>query len=199
MDKYDNTRETLLMRLRNQHDQGSWEEFHKIYRPYIYAVIKKMGMHEADCEDILQKVLLKLWEALPTFEYDESQRFRSWLSKVTSNAVMNFIRSKRAYIERLEKAGQEQSLAYLDAIRLPEIEKIADEEWKIYISKLAMQNVTAHFSGKAMKVFELSLSGQSMEAISHELDLTLNSANQLKFRVKERLKKEIQRLKNDLE
>ena len=158
-----------------------------------------MGMHEADYEDILQKVLLKLWTNLPDFEYDQSKRFRSWLSSLTSYAVMNFIRSKRAYIQRLEKAQQQESLAYLDAIRLPEIEVIAEEEWKLYISKMAMKNVTKHFSGKAMNVFELSLNGWPMEDIANELELTINSANQLKFRVKERLKKEIQRLKNDLE
>ena len=196
MANYDNTRQTLLLRMRDKHDENSWEEFHAIYRPYIAAVILKLGIEQADVDDILQKVLLTLWEKLPEFQYDESKRFRSWLAVVTRHACMNFIRSKKAYKSRVEKSAGLDGEA---AITLAEVEQIAEFQWKLYISNMAMEKVASFFSGKAMSVFELSLKGRAIDDIAVELGITVNSANQLKFRVKERLKKEIQRLKSDLE
>ena len=85
-----NTRETLLQRIRNRHDEESWEDFVYYYRQYIYIICRGMGVNHHDSEELVQKVMMKAWDKLPEFEYDKKKRFRGWLCMVTGNTVKDF-------------------------------------------------------------------------------------------------------------
>jgi RNA polymerase sigma factor (sigma-70 family) len=199
MDDQYNTRATLIQRVQNQQDDESWEEFIRVYRRYIYAIIRSMNISEHDTEDILQQVLINLWNGLPKMDYQKIKRFRSWLSTVTKNCVTDFIRKRTREANRLEKAGKDDTLSYLKTIRLPEIDSIAEREWEIHLTNLALENIEPLFSGKAVDAFRLSLAGRSVEDIAAELDLKENSVYRLKNRVKERLILEIRHLRETLE
>ena len=193
------TRVTLIQRVQNQQDEQSWEEFVRVYRRYIYAIIRSMNISEHDTEDILQQVLINLWNSLPKMDYEKINRFRSWLSTVTKNCVTDFIRKRTREANRLEKASKDDTLTYLKAIRLPEIENIAEREWEIHLTNMALENIEPLFSGKAVDAFRLTLQGKSVEEIARELDLKENSVYRLKNRVKERLILEIRHLREELE
>jgi RNA polymerase sigma-70 factor (ECF subfamily) len=193
------TRATLIRRVQNQHDDESWEEFVRVYRRYIYAIIRSMNISEHDTEDILQQVLINLWNSLPKMDYDKIKRFRSWLSTVTKNCVTDFIRKRTRDANRLKKAGKDETLTYLKAIRLPEINAIAEREWEIHLTNLALENIESLFSGKAVAAFRLTLKGRIVEEIAKELDLKENSVYRLKNRVKDRLIQEIMHLREELE
>ena len=194
-----NTRATLIQRVQNQQDEQSWAEFVEIYRRYIYAIIRSMNISEHDTEDILQQVLINLWNSLPKMDYQKIKRFRSWLSTVTKNCVTDFIRKRTREANRLEKAAKDNTLIYLKTIRLPEIDSIAEREWEIHLTNLALNNIEPLFSGKAVAAFRLTLQGRSVEEIATELDLKENSVYRLKNRVKERLIQEIVHLRTELE
>jgi RNA polymerase sigma factor (sigma-70 family) len=193
------TRATLIQRVQNQHDEASWEEFVRVYRRYIYAIIRSMNISEHDTEDILQQVLLKLWNNLPKMDYEKINRFRSWLSTITKNCVTDFIRKRTRDANRLKKAGKDETLTYLKAIRLPEIDRIAKREWEIHLTNLALENVASLFSGKAVDAFRLTLEGKSVEEVAKALDLKENSVYRLRNRVKDRLIQEIVHLREELE
>ncbi|HEY5654118.1 MAG TPA: RNA polymerase sigma factor [Pontiella sp.] len=189
------TRATLIERVQNQQDEKSWEEFVHIYRRYIYAIIRSMNISEHDAEDILQQVLLKLWNSLPEMNCGKIKRFRSWLSTITKNCVTDFIRKRTRDANRLEKAGKDETLSYLKAIRLPEINDIAEREWEFHLTNLALENIEPLFSGKAVDAFRLTLQGKSIEEVAKELNLKENSVYRLKNRVKERLIQEVKHLR----
>jgi RNA polymerase sigma-70 factor (ECF subfamily) len=46
------TRVTLLVRLRNAHDQDAWRQFVSIYAPVVYGYARRQGLQEADAEDV---------------------------------------------------------------------------------------------------------------------------------------------------
>ena len=69
------TRATLIQRVQNQQDEQSWAEFVQVYRRYIYAIIRSMNISEHDTEDILQQVLINLWNSLPKMDYEKINRF----------------------------------------------------------------------------------------------------------------------------
>lgn len=193
------TRETLIQRVQNQHDDQSWEEFLRVYRRYIYAIIRSMNINEHDAEDVIQQVMINLWNSLPKMDCSKIKRFRSWLSTVTKNAVTDFIRKRAREADRLEKAKRDDTLVYLKTIKVPEIDSIAEREWEIHLTNMALENIEPLFSGKAVEVFKLSLTGMSVEDIAAELDLKENSVYRLKNRVKDRLIQEIIQLREELE
>ena len=55
------TRETLLEKIRNQHDDKSWEDFVFYYKHFIYIICRRMNLAHHDAEEVVQKVLVKVW------------------------------------------------------------------------------------------------------------------------------------------
>jgi len=194
-----NTRITLIRRVQNQHDERSWEEFVAVYRKFIYAIIRSLNIPEHDANDILQQVLLKLWGRLPKEDVSDFRRFRSYLSTITRNCAIDFIRERSKDCEQLQASAYEAAIPALTAITQPALERIAEKEWEIHLTNTAVSNLTPQFSGKAMQVFQMSMDGDSIEKIAEKLNLKTNSVYRLRNRVKERLVKEIQRLRTELE
>jgi RNA polymerase sigma factor (sigma-70 family) len=193
------TRKTLLQRVRNQHDQQSWTELVDVYRKYVYSVIRSLNISEHDADDILQHVFLKLWEKLPDMDPEEIIRFRSLLGRITKHCTIDYVRKRSTAAEKLKQAAQDETMQYLKSIQLPEIDRIAEERWEVFLANQALENVEAQFSGQAVAVFRMSLSGLGVKEIASELGLELNSVYRLRTRVKNQLILEIQHLREELE
>jgi RNA polymerase sigma factor (sigma-70 family) len=192
------TRKTLIDRVKDQYNEAAWEEFAGIYSRYIYAVIRNMNISQQDTEEIHQKVMVKLWEKLPEMNTDEIRRFRSYLAMITKNEVKQFIRARTRRQDWESKAAGDASISYLQSIRLPDIDMIAEKEWQIHLTHLAMKKIEPCFSKKTMDVFRLSLEGVEREEIARRTGIGLGSINTLKARVKSRFFSEIQQLRDDL-
>lgn len=192
-DKYV-TRKTLLMRAKNRDDQDAWEEFVEVYRRFIYHVLNRMNVNDNDFDDMVQEVLLRLWEKLGTYD-PEKARFRSWLSFVIRNIVINSIRKKSLHVEKMEQLTDRLSSKSSQT----EVEKMVEREWKLHVSNMAMMTIKELFSGKAVQVFELSLLGLDNSQIGVKLGIGQNSVKVLKSRVKSRYMAEVQRLITEFE
>ena len=89
------TRETLLLRLRDQGDQVAWEEFVEIYTPLLYNYCKKRELAHADASDIVQDVMRSVSLAMENFEYDPKKgKFKGWLFTAVRNAISSHFRKK---------------------------------------------------------------------------------------------------------
>ena len=90
------TRDSLLLRLRDGEDRQAWETFAAIYRPLVVRVAMRRGMQAADAEDLARKVLLGVADAVAGFRPDgRSARFRTWLIQVVRNAIVDHWRRLR--------------------------------------------------------------------------------------------------------
>ncbi len=90
------TRASLLLRIRNADDRDAWDEFSSIYRPAIVSVALQRGLQNADAEDLAQKVLISVARAIANWTPDSQRaRFRTWLNRVTTNAVTNAISRRK--------------------------------------------------------------------------------------------------------
>ena len=144
------TRQTLIQKISDQKDEKSWEEFVRIYQGYIQGFIHKMGIEFDEVEDVAQKVLLKLWEKMPEFEYRPGQcRFRSWLAIVSRGILKDHKKLKQNKMRSLSDDFDETS----DQEVTSEVEMLALQEWKDFISKLAWEKVSTRFSEEVLDVF----------------------------------------------
>lgn len=186
------TRQTLIHRIKNQHDEKSWMEFIDVYRPYIAVIIRNMGVLEDEIDDHVQSVLVICWQKLPDFDYDPFQgRFRYWLSRIASYTVKNHIRKIARRNELSEKMEIPHSIP-------AEVERMADEEWKSFISKMAWDNIREELSDKVRESFEMIMLGEKPSVIGVSLDVEENTIHVYKRRVEKKLFREIQKLKVEL-
>ncbi|MBX3442801.1 MAG: sigma-70 family RNA polymerase sigma factor [Planctomyces sp.] len=90
------TRASLLLRVRDPADQAAWHEFVEIYWPVIHRLARRKGLQTADADDIAQQVLFAVARAIERREHNfQRARFRTWLSKVAHNAILNALTRAR--------------------------------------------------------------------------------------------------------
>jgi len=189
------TRLTLIDRAKDPNDEQAWAEFEAYYHDFIRMVIRKMNLSFADQEDLIQEVLLKLWKNLKNLELDQDRaKFRTWLSVVIKNTVLNQIdsnkrREKRedTYTEGLPEEAKEN------------LESWIENEWKQHMIDKVMAHLENFFSGQALKIFLMDLDGKSIDEISENLNIKKNSIYVLRNRVKQRFMKEVKHLRETLE
>ena len=195
MKSHYNTRETLIAKIKNSHDQRSWEDFVRFYENYIHTVISRKGVKYDDVQDVSQKVLLVLWDKLPEFEYRPMEcRFRTWMNNVILNVCRNYNRKVSSYSKKLYQAAEE-GLSENDT---PLIYDQMESDWKKHVTGLALNNIRPDFEGKAIECFELFCQGKSVDEVCETLELKRNSAFVLRKRVLEKLSTEIRRLDEQL-
>lgn len=182
------TRETLLMRLRHKRDDLSWEEFVTAYERYIYLLIRGMKMGHHDAEDLVQGVMLAIWQKIPEFEYNpDRSKFRTWICRITRNKVVDYIRSSTSESNKLNNFVLEES-------SLPEIEQLAENEWKAHVTDKAWEIVQKSFQSNALDCFTLLKKGESVENIAQKLEISESSVYVYSKRVKDKLIREIRLL-----
>ena len=188
------TRASLILRLKNTQDEKSWEQFVESYRAYICAVARGLGINEADLDDIAQKVVLKAWEKLPEFDYDQNVgRFKNWLAQITRNIVMTYQRGRAREQNKIQSF--QESFAELAE---KDFELLFEKQWKITIGEMAWQNIKSRFPEDAVKCFDLLNTGMKNKEISSQLKLKANTVAVYKKRIIGALQKEIIQLEASL-
>jgi RNA polymerase sigma factor (sigma-70 family) len=189
------TRLTLIQKLQSDCNESSWDEFISLYKGYVFVIIKKMNFNEADCHDIMQTTFLKVWKSVQNFEHGgHNGQFRRWLAMIARNTALNHIDKSKREANKQNSYKLDQQHDYLVAFTEPEIEKMADKEWGVYIANIAWSNVKADLNQTLQDVFQMSLDGRPRTEIAEVLDLPPNTVSVYKRRVTATLQKEIKRL-----
>jgi len=82
------TQATLLDRLREGADPMAWDDFFQRYWRLIYAWARRRGCSDDTAEEIVQDVMLAVFEQRDVYRYDpERGRFRDWLGTLVRNKV----------------------------------------------------------------------------------------------------------------
>lgn len=189
------TRQTLLKKLKDSDSESSWEEFYKYYKKFIYSIIIKMGVNESDSDDLAQKTLLKIWQALPNFDYNQKKGyFRNWLYTITRNTVISFIKANKNLLK-----NQQEFKSISERHGTAEINKIIHNEWEKYISERAFNTIKEKVSVQALECFQAGLRNEPVAETAEKLGLEENTVYIYKNRVKQKLYAEIRNLREMLE
>jgi RNA polymerase sigma factor (sigma-70 family) len=200
MPNQDVTRLTLIQRIvKGNGDEQCWEEFVSCYQGFIFMILRKFNLSDELCRDLKQDILLLLWKDLPKFEYrPHSCRFRTWLSVVCRNAAMTYLKSKAGKKASCE-VNYDEVCSSLDNFSEPEIEEIAENEWKVFISEKAVAKVRTTLSEKLLEILDGTLLGKSDDEMANELSTANSAVRVYRHRVKNALLKEIIRLNSELD
>ncbi|MCM8530537.1 MAG: sigma-70 family RNA polymerase sigma factor [Lentisphaeraceae bacterium] len=194
-----NTRLTLIQKISQTQDENSWEEFVHYYKRYLYVVVRNMNISHHDTEELIQTVMLKVWDKLKDFQYHPSKgKFRYWLCTIARNSVVDFIRRSQSQQRRRDGLKQEKEVDNLNNIELPAVEEIAEREWQNYIANLALESTKKQFNEKHVNCFLLYSEGKTIAEVAEALSLSENSVYIYKAKVQESIVREMKRLDHEI-
>src|ERR1041385_7738897 len=112
------TRGTLLSRLKNMDDGGSWQQFFDTYWKLIYGVALKAGLKDAEAQDVVQETVIAVARNIAQFNYDPKvSAFKTWLLQVVRSRISNQIRKdKRHRLGRVGVSDDATGTQFIDQI-----------------------------------------------------------------------------------
>ena len=177
------TSASLLMRLRQPGQAEAWTRFVRLYSPLLYSWARRMGLQDADAEDLVQEVFTTLFKQLPEFGYDNQKRFRGWLWTVTRNTWLKRRERSQLPVDHAQKA--EKLLAPAD-------HRLEEEEFHKHLLIEFLPTVQAHFHATTWQAFwEHVVNEKPVAQVAKELGLTVANVYKAKVRVLSRLHKEL--------
>lgn len=180
------THATLLERLRDAADPLAWDEFFVRYWRLIFSFARRRGCSDHTAEEIVQEVMLAVFQQREVFHYDRSQgRFRDWLASVVRNLVAV---QRRQPAQRVRAVGGEQVEPG------PEAEQAApDAAWEAVFEAALLAAildvVRREVNPETFQAFEMSVLGEMPGArIAAMTGLSRNAVYLARKRVFRRLR-----------
>jgi RNA polymerase sigma-70 factor (ECF subfamily) len=171
----DQTRNSLLIKV-STGDGASWTEFVELYEPLLTSYALKQGLARHNACDVVQDTFIRLLRAMPRFKLNpESGRFRTWLWRVTSSALVDWARRGKGQ-SKAEEAVRERWRGQDNMAVEPEPEW--DEDFRQRILDQALVETRKTTQEKTWRCFEEHVLKERPSAeVGAELGLTANSVN----------------------
>jgi RNA polymerase sigma-70 factor (ECF subfamily) len=186
------TRASLLVRLRDPHDQAAWAEFVDLYVPVIYGYARKQGLQDADAVDLSQEVIAAVAAAVSRLDYDPQRgAFRSWLFTVVRRKLANW---RRAQKHRPQSTGARATQWLLEQCPVPGgAEAEWEAEWEQRVFAWACEQVRRDVSVATWQAFwRTAIEDQPGKQVAADLGLSAGAVYLARRRVLARLKELIQ-------
>jgi RNA polymerase sigma-70 factor (ECF subfamily) len=182
------THATLLERLRDAEDPLAWDEFRERYARLIHGYARRRGCGEHTAEEIVQEVMLAVFEKRDVYRYDPARgRFRDWLGAIARNQVA---RRRRQPGERIRAPGGEGPERFLEPESSePGPDALWEETFEESLLLVLLAMVRQTTSPRTYQAFELfSLHGLSGAEVARLTGLSRNAVYQARKEVVKRLK-----------
>lgn len=92
--------------------EEAYEAFAELYARYsqkVFSFIMKKLRNQADAEDVLQKIFIKMHESKHL--YNLKYKFEQWLFVIARTSILDHLRAKTRYQNRLSKIDEQSDLS----------------------------------------------------------------------------------------
>jgi RNA polymerase sigma factor (sigma-70 family) len=200
------TRSSLLKRLRNWEDHGSWQDFYDTYWKLIYVVATKAGLSEAEARDVVQETLVAVAKQMRAGGYDRTKSsFKHWLCLITHRRIIDHFRKRTDPKLRPAPPAPDETRRTDTIARLPdpaslEPDAVWEEEWQKNLLHAAIERVKQRVAPKQFQIFDLSVL-RELPVSEVKAILKLNAAQVYlaRYRVGALVKQEVKRLEAQAE
>jgi len=197
------TRASLLERLKDLEDQGSWQEFYSTYRKLIFSFALKHGLTPTEAEEVVQGTVITVARNLPEFRYDPKRcSFKTWLFNLTMWRIQDQLRKRRPELQSMHRpTGESDRTITVERIPGPESERLAaiwDEEWKKDLLSHALDRVKGRVEEKQFQIFDLyAVQGWRARDVARSLGVSAARVYLSKHRVAKLVTTELNRLRQE--
>jgi RNA polymerase sigma-70 factor (ECF subfamily) len=186
------TRASLLVRIRDRHDNQAWSQFVEIYSPLIYGFGRKHGLQDADAVDLTQEVLRIVARTAERFEYDAKLgSFRGWLFTIVRNEL-------RTWLARQQRAVVATDDSQIDKLADDAAESaLWDQDHERRLFAWAAEQVQKEVQPATWQAFwRTAVEGESGKDVATDLGMSVAAVYLAKSRVMARLKELVRKVES---
>lgn len=187
------TRRSLLVRLKDPHDEQAWTEFVAIYTPLIDRLAQAKGLQAADAADLAQEIFRAVAGAIDRFDLNPARgSFRGWLFKIARNLMINLMAARTI---RPQATGDSDVQEMLERVPAPDSAETAyfDAEYRRRLLFWAAEQIRNEFRPSTWQAFWLTaVEGQEPKTAAQDCGISVGAVYIAKSRVMARLKAVIQ-------
>lgn len=141
----------LLDALRDPENQLVWEQIDSRYRPVIASFARRLGLRDADADEVAQQTLSEFVRAYRAGNYRRTEgRLSSWILGIAHNTARRFLRQQRrtgaVEVGELEQPVDEASLREVWA---------QERDREIFNKAMAMLRDDSAMEDRTLLAFEL--------------------------------------------
>lgn len=195
MQEIPETRDSLILGIREAENGEAWAEFVDLYRPVIYRIAISKGLQHADALDVVQTVFISIAKSIERWKKQGEQvRFRNWLLTVAKNATINAVTRKSplrtGHAELESFAESDESLEDSD-------HQLIELEYKRELFLRASEEVRSMFEESTWQAFEMTtVKGHSVAEAAKELSKSVGAVYTARSRVMKQLMECVSRLED---
>jgi RNA polymerase sigma factor (sigma-70 family) len=151
------TRQSLMLRLRDPQDQQAWTQFISIYEPLLLRMLQQRGLQEADARDVTQQVVLAVSQAVDRWVPDGREAsFRRWLFGIARKLSLKLIqRGATSNGPSRRGVGGTDMLDLLKSLPDPEHRTVVlfDDEYRTELFDWATERIRGEFRDSTWQAF----------------------------------------------
>ena len=187
------TRNSLLLRVKDHRDHAAWEEFLAIYRPVVHRFGRQHGLQDADAQDLVQNVLSAVAHQIEQWHPDRSRgRFRTWLLKIAFNQTMTIFRRQR---KDVAQGGTTGSIAIQS---MPEEASALHLNYRREVFRQIAAEIRQEFEEATWQAFWMTaVDNCSVANVAERLQLTVGAVYTARSRIFRRLRDRVRENDDD--
>jgi len=195
-DAFEQTRYSLIVRLRDWDDHVSWQTFYDTYKHLIHQVAVHSGLTDEEAHDVLQETVITVAKNIGEFKADRSKgSFKSWLMNTTRWRIMDQFRRRKKF----PVAHHDPDPAVPDHMdQLPaqeDLEEVWNREWERHLFEMALTQVRGMVDPWRYQMFDLHyLREWTAARVAKAFGVTENQVFATKYKIERMLKKQIEAL-----
>jgi RNA polymerase sigma factor (sigma-70 family) len=184
--KIPTTSTTLLRDLAQDSQHVRWGEFAQRYRPMMEAFMRER-FPTVDADDAVQETLIALIKVFPVYRYspEETGAFHNYLTGILRRRALRVIESESRRLNKEQKYHEIEELASSGG------NEDGRSSWRESVLEIALQQLLADESinDRTKQVFvRVAVNGEKAETVAESFGITRNSVDQMKARMKDRLR-----------
>lgn len=188
------TSTTLLRDLHDPQNDRAWRRFYRRYTPMLLSYAKRVGLTDADAQDVVAETLTTFVEAYRAGRYDRNRaRLKSWLGGIAQKKIYKF-HARRKPVS-LDVPVGEDSARSLDPQAPYEPDEAFEREWQLERLNEALDRLRTESDPDTYQAFDLyALKSWPVAKVATFLNVTRNAVYISKTRCVQKLQRIVRQI-----
>lgn len=181
------TSDSLLSELRDRDNSAVWTQFSAAYVPFLKSYCRRLGVQDADCDDVTQETVAAVSSVIGKFRYDPARgSFRSWLLRILHSKLSDLMRRRK----RMPPAGNMEHAAY--AVDAQSSDGQTTKRERQGLLEQVFDEIRREFRTNTWQAFELAaIHGLPAKEVSRSVGISVQAVYNAKNRVVKRIRERV--------